>query len=79
MSLSSYPFLRIARAHGVDYGLTLRCADWFRRFYGSPLPGEMRHLQGRRDFWWEVAEACKTMEGIQRGEIDWLTGEPLAS
>lgn len=76
-SPESYPFLRISKRHHLDYGLVLRCAQWFRTT--DKMSDEIRALEGHREFWWDLTDAIKTMKLIQWGEIDWMTGEPLAS
>lgn len=68
-----YPFMRIARQFGVDYGVVLKVAgdlkdtgraDWLDFPYGTD-PAIMI----------EMAEATEVQRAIRDGEIDWQTGE----
>lgn len=71
----SYPFLRIAKQYGVDYGTVLKVADdlkdaqradWLDFPYGTD-PAIMI----------EMAEATEVQRSIRNGDIDWQTGKPV--
>lgn len=72
MKPESYPFLKIARNYGYDYGDVLMCAQAIRD--GQPLPTiwDRRTIAVHR-----IDEAVGQQKAIRFGYIDWLTGESL--
>lgn len=67
----SYPFLRIARRHSVDYGDVLNHAQFCK---GAPAYRRARFPLGSKiDN--EVQEATNIQRQIRAGLIDWDTGE----
>ncbi len=68
----SYPFLRIARDYGYDYGEVLACAQAIRD--GRPLDD----IWDRRTIAVDhIHAASKVQRAVQYGYIDWNTGESL--
>lgn len=69
----SYPFLRIAKQYGVPYSEVLIWADYIRS-----VGYTTRNMHENFAYTAEVNAAILEFQAIQRGEIDWLTGEPRA-
>jgi hypothetical protein len=65
----SYPFLRIARDHGINYSDVLAVADQLRRTQRA-IWREPVNL----DAFIEIASATDIQAGIREGVIDWQTG-----
>lgn len=84
MRPSTFPFLAIAKRYGVDYGDVLIYADLGR---SGPSRDGMKFVEvadrldkqlrnpHRMDCKVDIANALSEFLAIQRGEIDWLTGE----
>ena len=73
----AYPFLRIARQYGADYGDVLTLADSVRRaddaghaFLATTVAFVPFSVFA------DIARATEVQQSIRDGEIDWLTGEP---
>lgn len=66
----SYPFLRIARQYGYDYGDVLNMVETVRRTGSMPI-----HWLPRAVACKEIYVAMDQFEDIQLGDIDWMTGD----
>lgn len=78
MKPESYPFLKIARKHGVDYGKVLNLASQYHKLYREEIP----YFPVECEPWFfgaddEMRSHTATFLAIQRGEIDWNTGQPI--
>jgi len=69
----SYPFLRIAKRYGVDYGHVLEFADYVQYDIEFVSSGMWKSVKGWK---LQVLRACVEFGRIRNGHIDWLTGEP---
>lgn len=71
-----YPFLRISKQYGLDYGAVLQVAGSlkdtgqadFRLIPGAPVAALI-----------DLAQATETQRLIREGKIDWQTGEPVTN
>lgn len=81
----SYPFLRIAKQYGVEYADVLAVAQEFQCattsargiLTASDNLNRWLSLPDRDPFWRDFLNARAEFLAIQRGDIDWLTGEPI--
>lgn len=73
MKPASYPFMQIAKKHGYDYAETLQVASCLRE--SMMLPLRLGHWIVRTVACLEIIAANEEFRAIQRGEIDWMTGE----
>ena len=73
MKPESYPFLRIANQYGMPYSEVLIWADYIRS-----VGYTTKNMHENFAYTAEVNAAILEFQAIQRGEIDWLTGEPRA-
>jgi hypothetical protein len=81
-----YPFLRISKQYGVDYGDVLQYADWMgqRRdkslTYTKPAPEAYARVKAQAQDYAALSDAVMAAIAVQQairdGKIDWQTGEP---
>lgn len=77
MKPESYPFLRIAKKYGVPYEDVLIKAQESRDFFHQPRSHPMVvFLDWPHGCIAEIIKHTEHFGEIQRGEIDWNTGEP---
>ena len=75
MKPASFPFLAIARRYGLEYTDALKCAQQLRTWGRFEYPRWLS-MADRDDFARDLWDAHCEFGAIQRGEIDWMTGEP---
>lgn len=74
MKPESYPFLRIAKQYGVDYGHVLAIAsrDTIAKVYFDQAWWQLRHVPNISN---DIGRAMDVQQAIRNGEIDWQTGK----
>lgn len=73
---ASYPFMNIAKKYGYPYADVLIFADSLRMMHGTTEKQHQDKWGPRQIAAREIWYAIKEFRAIQRGEIDWNTGEP---